>query len=178
MRRALSPLVVLVAAAGLLATAFPAGRVPDHGPPPAMASVVDPICASCAEHRSGTPALSDEQIEALVLAYAGETGPDGPALEALLFHGPRVVEFVADRGTPGLDGARSARLRRELARCWAWVSLVAIDEEGVERIRLGPAAVPLDVKTYLVAQEVRDLQPPDVSWIVRRVGVDRLWSRI
>ena len=69
-------------------------------------------------------------------------------------------------------------LERELDRRHALLSVRLVDAAGKERLRLGPTRVPLGEKQHRLAEDTTDLQAPEVSGTVRRVGLHHLWTRL
>ena len=136
------------------------------------------VCATgCAALPRSADELSEPELEQALSAFAeAPCGPSG-ALETLLFYGAQTRRWLDD-GRRALPSGHEAHLRTELARTHATLDVRVVDELGVERLRLGERRVPLGVKQHLAVARTRDLQPPEVSGTVRRVGVDRLWARL
>lgn len=136
----------------------------------------------CATGCSAVPALdknlSADEFERLLAAFATQpmSGESG-ALEALLFHGPSALALLDNLGGE-LDAEREAFLRGELARTRASLDVRIIDETGAERLHLGETSIPLGEKQHLHPHETNDLQPPEVSGTVHRVGLEHLWARL
>ncbi len=137
------------------------------------------VCATgCAAVPAPAAELDADEFRALVARLAREPLAAGSvALETLLFHGARTRELVAELGLAGLDAERAAWLERELARTRALLRVRLVNDAGHERAVL-EARVPLDEKQHLFPELTHDLQPPEISGTVRRVGVDHLWARL
>jgi hypothetical protein len=180
--RLLSTATCVLLSAPFLLPPGASSAVSFQGPPPDPLTDPDPlqVCATgCSAATAGTSALSPREYERLLEDFAGEPA-DGrsAALEALLFHGAQTLALLDGRGTGALDGTRAQLLRRELTRTHAWLDVRLIDDEGVERLRLGRRRIPLGRKQHLWPRHTRDLQPPEISGTVRRVGLRHLWARL
>ena len=77
-----------------------------------------------------------------------------------------------------LDPLRHMLLEEELSRRTARLEVRFVNDADVERLRLEPTLVPLGVKQHLHPQHTLDLQPPEISGTVRRVGLRHLWTRL
>jgi len=160
----------------LRATGSELEQLPDPAPPTSTE-----ICATgCAAASSGREQLSPGGFERLLASWAedGATPKGAQALDTLLFHGDRTAQLGAQLGYGSLTPERASLLRQELGRRHALLSVRLVNASGAERLYLGPARVPLGEKQHIIATRTSDLQPPEVSGTVRRVGVDHLWARL
>lgn len=183
-------ILLSVACCGLLTAPLLFPRAGGEGEPPSVTIDgpregpinEDPpdVCdTGCSAASSAIDELSVEEYLALIEAWAADPDREGGrALETLLFHGAQVPGLAAFHGTGSLRGSDVAYLLREVARDHALLSVRLVNEAGEERLRLGPARVPLGEKQHLFPEHLSDLQPPEVSGTVRRVGVDHLWARL
>ncbi len=153
-------------------------------PPPTSRPALDApdpqgCVAGCGAADDRSPHLEARAYDELLARFAKESPAAGsPALETLLFHHHDARRLLAERGPGPLDPERAAFLKRELAREEAWIDVRVVDAEGVERVRLGRRAVPLDIKQHLHPERRERLQQLEISGTVRRVGLYHLWSRI
>lgn len=108
----------------------------------------------------------------------GEFNSDNPALETLLFHGPRTREHLEHDASPSLDPWLLSQLETELAKDHARLELRVIDEQGATRLRLDPTVVPLAEKQHLHASEAIGFDAPEISGTIKRVGLRHLWARL
>lgn len=136
-------------------------------------------CATgCAAAPADTEALAPAEFRRLLAAFAAEPmSEESPALETLLFHGAESARLLAEEGPGLLDSRRLAFLERELGRTHVRLAVRVVDERGVERMRLGPRRLPWGEKQHLHPDRTTDLQPPELSGTVRRVGLHHLWTR-
>lgn len=137
----------------------------------------------CGAGCSAVPPLDDTlarvDVERWLARYAAAPVQEpGEALETLLFHAGSTRAVLADGGGAELDAAHRAFLEAELVRGRARISLRVIDLDGVERVRLEPALVPLGEKQHLHPTSTTRLQRPEISFTVRRVGLSHLWARL
>ncbi|MFT5052925.1 MAG: hypothetical protein ACI8QZ_004363 [Chlamydiales bacterium] len=139
------------------------------------------VCATgCAAASSGEGEMGAHEFERLLDTWAEHEGTDqgARALDTLLFHGARAMDLGARLGYGILDPERAGFLQRELGRGHALLSVRLVSPSGEERLHLGPTRIPLGEKQHLIATDTSDLQPPEVSGTLRRVGVDHLWARL
>jgi hypothetical protein len=141
--------------------------------PPAL-----PECG-CAAAEVASSKPTEEQFESLLAQFATEPmSEQSHALEALLFHGLATQGYLDGQSAVGLDPQRLSFLRRELRRTHALVAVRVIDQAGVLRAGLEPTSIPFGVKQHLHARDTSELQPPEISLTVKRVGLHHLWTRV
>ena len=177
--------ISIAAGVGLLCVtlAFTAERRPAPEPPPPGPDEVDDVPDVCSTGCSASPTATGElgadEYLALLRAWGAEPlGADSQALDALLFHGRDVVELEVEHGTPGLGDEHRAHLLGEVSREGVWLAVRAVNDDGVERLRLAPTLVPLGEKQHLFPEHALDVTPPEISGTVHRVGVGHLWTRL
>ena len=138
------------------------------------------MCATgCSAATIEVEGLSEQAFEELLEQYS-EHAFDEPtrALETLLFYSTDVRELTERLGLGALDAEHAEFLEREIERGHAQLSVRMLGEEGEERLRLGPVRVPLNEKQHLLPERSLNLQVPEISGTVRRVGVTHLWTRL
>lgn len=140
----------------------------------------DPACqAGCSIGSHPINPLAREEYRGLLDELADGTMEEKTAaLDALLFHGARTRELIADDGFGSLDSGQAELLRRELLRTHARVWLRVVDELGITRVRVDGARFPLGIKEHVHPTETNDLPPPEISGTVHRTGLHHLWTRI
>lgn len=144
----------------------------------------DDVCATgCAAVRDSGEAPTSGELAALFeRAHAGPWSGANLALETLLFHGAETRAWLGDRDTYAHSLAEQRfgeRLDAELARQHAQLEVRFRTETGRTVLQLEPTRVPLGVKQHLWTADVDgDLQVPEISGTVRRVGLDHLWTRL
>lgn len=148
----------------------PAARFHPHGPQ---------ICASgCATSRHPTPRLSRRRFRDLLTQYSGQpVSSPSAALDELLFYAAQSRRYLADLDEGGLDAAHRDFLARELRFTHARIAIQVIDQRGNRRTWLSPTKVPLD-RRHVFQMQTNELQPLVTSGTVKRVGLDRLWTRL
>ena len=177
----------LLLGAGLLALA-PWIELPtqDLGPdePGAPGTPGDPV-EVCATGCAAVPApdldLGRSEFERLVRDFGREPLTGGPALETLLFHGASArgwIDYLGSAALEPLGAERAALLTAELDRDQALLSVRVTDADGNERFTLDRVRVPLAEKQHLHPDAALDLQLPEVSGTVQRVGLNHLWTRL
>jgi hypothetical protein len=149
------------------------------GDAPAGAPVAAVGCTGgCATSSHEPLPLSESELRKAFDGVAGRAaGEPSPALETLLFHAPQTRDYLNTMGAR-LTESQRAFLERELNRSHVQFELRILDEAGVERLRLEPRRVPLRIKQHLHAEHHRNLQPPEISGTLYRVGLDHLWARL
>lgn len=166
---------------GVLGTGFKASASPSPGGPTADGPTGEPaegeVCTTGCQSLEPTALDRDAYLD-LIRRFSKEEALDGIAFETLLFHGDATRARLAAEGTPGLDSERAGRLKAELERSHARLSVRFVDAGGGERLTLDSALVPLGLKRHLWPRETVDLRPPEVSGTLQRVGVKHLWSRL
>ncbi|MCZ6602546.1 MAG: hypothetical protein O6952_06040 [Planctomycetota bacterium] len=134
--------------------------------------------AGCAAIAIPNPDLTHDEFEDLLVRLAREPLNEmSPALETLLFYGPKAARHLATHGAAALDNARARFLEKELARQEIWVSMRVVDEKGTVRVSMAPTRIPLGERRHLRVEEATDLQPPEFTGTVRRVGLNHIWTR-
>ena len=142
---------------------------------------LDEVCAtgcSAASYVDGE--LSQAELARLLAVWeSAPASPEGElALDTLLFYGPQTRALAWRSGFDGLSHSRAKLLARELERDQARVSVRLVNEAGEERLYLPPTRFPLGEKQHVMAERTSDLQPPEVSGTVKRVGLSHLWVRL
>jgi len=152
---------------------------PHHSHDPGHDSGGTEVCATgCAALPALDRDLSADEFERLLAAYAVQPmSGESAALEALLFHGAAAGALLDTLGGE-LDAEREAFLRRELTRTHARLDVRITDETGVVRLHLGDTLIPLGEKQHLHPHDTNNLQTPEVSGTVHRVGLKHLWARL
>lgn len=137
------------------------------------------VCATgCAAEPQGGDGLGITQLEGWLRRYAAApVEHPGVALETLLFYASEVRELAALQGLGELDEEHKRFLLREISRSEAILEVRFVDALGRERLRLDPTEVPLGVKQHLFPR-TEDLQVPEVSGTIKRVGLGHLWARL
>lgn len=136
-----------------------------------------PSCASCGDARHPTPPLALEEYDRLLVQYSREPIDASDALDALCFYGVQARAMIETHGTGGLDPERAAFLRRETSRTHAYLSVRVIDEHGVLRVSMMRKKVAFDQRSHHAVDEVVDVEPPEISGTVKRVGLYHIWAR-
>ena len=132
----------------------------------------------CNAVKDTTDDLTEKEIETLLATVAkGEPTRANQALETLLFHGRQVSSYIVENGADPLAAVQADRLRAELAKTHALVSLRVIDSAGRVRMELSEI-VPVGIKQHLHPDSADGFTPPEVSFTVQRVGLRHLWTRI
>ncbi len=135
------------------------------------------ICATgCAAIPRTQTALERADFERWIADFA-ETGASD-ALDGLLFHGVDTLVLLDEETEALLGPERTAFLRTELSRTQAILDVRLIDERGIERMRLGGRRIPLNQKQHLFPDQTDNLEPPEISGTLRRVGREHLWVRL
>ena len=171
---------ILIATLFLFASSGSASRPPGRADDPDVPVPSDPrgCAAGCAAIPIPSPDLTHEEFEDLLVRLATEPLTEmSPALETLLFHGAKAARHLATYGAAVLDDARARFLEEELARQEIWVAMRVVDEKGTVRARMAPTRIPLGERRHLHVDEATDLQPPEFSGTVRRVGLNHIWTR-
>jgi hypothetical protein len=139
----------------------------------------DQVCASgCAASRHPTKQLTEDRFRRLLREYADQASNEsGPALDELLFYGPQSANFIDRFGVEPLDQERATCLRSQLQFTHAKIAIRVIDSNGRRRTWLDPTSVPLD-RRHVFEMETDQLQPLVTSGTIKRVGLDRLWTRL
>lgn len=153
------------------------GAESGHGPTRAYPEPHgEQLCASgCALSRHPTPPLTRERYRELRRDYLEKGSQE--ALDELLYFGPQTrLKLETDRDLR--PSARLERLQRELKRERVLVSFRLIDSEGVERVKMPPMNVPLDLRHVFEPLQAQGVQPPEASGTVKRVGLGHIWQRI
>ena len=141
-------------------------------------TVAAECAAGCAALPAAGPELPTERFRQLLEEYGFQPrSAESPALEELLFHGPRTRALLDAHGSWPLGRAHLELLESELERTHAWLEVRLLDADGVERMRLDPAPFELGVRRHVHADQLARLQPVEVSGTVRRVGLHHLWTR-
>ena len=100
------------------------------------------------------------------------------ARDELFFHGERVLELAKTHGTFELTPEERDALLVEAGRLHARLSVRFTNAADETRLLLDDVRVPLGEKQHLFPEFTRDLEPPEVSGTVRRVGAEHLWVRL
>ncbi len=139
----------------------------------------DTVCASgCALSRHPTPRLS--QSEFLRLVQQMQSRPldaNNSAFETLLFYGRQTAHWMDRLGVTSIAAAKADALRAELAKTHASIAIRLVDEHGAVRSQLSPTRVPLD-RRHEFDMSTDSLPHLVASGTVKRVGLDRLWTRL
>ncbi|MCZ6689292.1 MAG: hypothetical protein O7H41_06785 [Planctomycetota bacterium] len=170
----------LIAILLLFASTGSVPRPPGPADDPDVLIPSDPqgCAAGCAAIPISDPDLTRDEFEDLLVRLAREPLNEmSPALETLLFYGPRAARLLAIHGAAALDSAGARFLEKELARQEIWVAMRLVDEKGTVRARMAPTRIPLGERRHLRVEEATDLQPPEFSGTVRRVGLNHIWTR-
>lgn len=137
------------------------------------------VCASgCAASRHPTEKLTRARFDELMFATSrNPLDGDNRAFETLLYYGRQTRQFISQHGYVHLDTEQSKRLRRELLKTHAIVSIRVVDEAEEVRSWIHDVRVPLD-RRHVFDMETKQLQPLVTSGTVKRVGLDHLWTRL
>jgi hypothetical protein len=140
----------------------------------------DRVCASgCALSRHPTKRLTDQRFEELMQRLVRHPADEG-VHDELLYYGPQTkVRMLADnsRAANHIPEIIRARLLRELKRTHVTVALRLTSESGVILAELPEQLIPLDLRHEFDLQE-DGIPPLLASGTIKRVGSDRLWSRL
>lgn len=141
----------------------------------------DEVCASgCAVSRHPTKALSVKEFNRLAAAYqmdgVSEDTTSSLAFDSLLYYGRQTTRML-DRFPGAIAGAHLRRLRTELRITHARISIRVIDENGTVRSWIPPTRVPFD-RRHVFDMETTKLPPHVASGTIKRVGLNRLWTRL
>ena len=143
----------------------------------------DQICASgCAASNHPTETLTVDQFDHLAFQFDVEETNEGlvekkhAALESLLYFGPQTRRML-DRFPHAISSANRSALAEQLKTNHARISIRVVDEHGVVRSWIPPTRVPFD-RRHVFEMETERLQPHVASGTIKRVGVDRLWTRL
>lgn len=153
------------------------GDKPEHDEHDPSHSTDTDVCATgCSAASYVEPELDmDEYLRLVDAAAAGAWSEDNAALESLLFYGEAAARLTREHGTGGFA---SELLLSELDRSHATLSVRLVNASGVERVTLAPARIPLGEKQHLFPEHSSDVQVPEISGTVRRVGLNHLWTRL
>ncbi len=134
------------------------------------------LCASgCALSRHPTPALTQERYQELLQGYLEHNSEK--ALDELLYFGSQTrLKLGQDQNLK--SGPELDLLKKELERNRVLVSFRLVDAEGLERVRMPAMSVPLDIRHVFEPLQAVDVQPPEASGTVKRVGLNHIWQRI
>jgi hypothetical protein len=141
----------------------------------------DQICASgCAASRHPTETLTIERFKKLAVEF-DNSNVNGDqdclmALETLLYFGPQTRRML-DRFPRVISGKNRLALTEQLKTTHARISIRVVDEFGTIRSWIPPTRVPFD-RRHVFEMESINLQPHVASGTVKRVGIDRLWTRL
>ena len=143
----------------------------------------DQVCASgCAVSNHPTGTLSRDHFNRLISQFDVLATNDSlaakkrAALDSLLFFGPQTTSML-QRLPDVIGGPNRAELQRHLETTHARISIRVVDEHGVTRSWIPPTRVPFD-RRHVFEMETAQLQSHVASGTVKRVGVDRLWTRL
>jgi hypothetical protein len=137
------------------------------------------LCRSgCAISDHPTGDLTAASFRRLLAEYAsGQADAQSGALDTLVYFGRQSQQMLAQHGPSGLHESHVVRLKRELARSHARVSMRVIDGAEQTRVWMPPTRVPLD-RRHEFRLDTLDVPPPTASGTVKRVGRDYLWARL
>ena len=163
------------------AVAAPVAAAPAGGNPGAPSSDADvEVCTtSCGVGSGAPPSQEHARLQGWLDDYARQPAEASSlALESLLFFGAQVTSALPELDLSALDAEHVAVLETELARRTVWFEMRLVDERGRLRFELPPTAAPLDVKQHVHPEAALELQPPEISGTIRRVGQHHLWARL
>ena len=136
----------------------------------------DKVCASgCAVSNHPTPTLTEDHFDQLILALR-ENSQNTAAIDELLYYGPQAkARLLSPLERP--FGLRQYLLN-ELSKSRAVIQLRLVDLDSSEVIASLPAqTIPLDLRHEFDLVE-HDVPSLIASGTIKRVGRDRLWSRL
>lgn len=143
----------------------------------------DQVCASgCAVSNHPTDTLSPEHFKRLMAQFAVDATNDlqaskkRAALDTLLYFGVQTSSML-ERFPNFIGGQNLTELQRHLKTTHARISIRVVDEYGATRSWIPPTRVPFD-RRHVFEMETAELQPHVASGTVKRVGIDRLWTRL
>ncbi|MCH2181216.1 MAG: hypothetical protein MK108_04350 [Mariniblastus sp.] len=139
----------------------------------------DQVCASgCALSRHPTGKLTAGRFQELLQQYSHQpVDLASPSLEELLYFGPQTLALLESQDHDILDMEHADRLRRELTRTHARISIRVIEQDGTKRCWLPPTRVPFD-RRHVFEMETESLQPLVTSGTIKRVGLHHIWARL
>jgi len=137
------------------------------------------VCASgCAASRHPTQRLSRQRFCELLDQYGAEpASTSSRALDELLFYGAQTRGWLATSAAETLDASHRQFLAAQLKFTHVRIAIQLIDEQGNRRAWLPPTRVPLD-RRHVFQMETQQLPHLVSSGTVKRVGLDRLWTRL
>ena len=137
----------------------------------------DKVCASgCAVSNHPTPTLTQRRFNELVSALSVNP-EDNAAIDEILYYGPQSRARLLSNSVR-LPANLQQTLLGELKRMRAVVELRLVEVEDSSIIAILPDQnVPLDLRHEFDLIE-QDIPPLLASGTIKRVGRDRLWSRL
>jgi len=105
-------------------------------------------------------------------------GTESLALDELLYSWKSVWAYTQENGFGKLNQEWVSLLTRELNRTSARVTVNFYDMQTKQMHIEVAGTVGFGGKRYIHAKTALGIQPPMVSVILQRVGLNRLWSRI
>ena len=149
---------------------------PDRDPP--AESPDEGGCSTCGSHSHFDPPITRVEYMQLIERFGkGPLDETNQALETLLYHGRETEFFLSRDDLPCPPADHLAFLKKELTKTHGMVSFRIVDDEGVERVRLGPQKVPFGKKQHLHPETRLDVQDMDFSGTLKRVGLYHIWAR-
>ena len=151
----------------------------DHDPAASFHPHGPQLCASgCAASRHPTPRLTRRRFVALLREYSRtDAATASQPLDELLFYAAQSRRFLADFQEDWLSAEHRRCLQGQLRFTHARIAIQVIDERGRRRTWLEPTRVPLD-RRHVFQMQTNQLPPLVTSGTVKRVGFDRLWTRL